>query len=395
MDGAVITRRGLLASAAAASLLRPKPAAAQTTGVTPIFINWAGWYSLNNPSRENWNQLSPAQFQFRAPWFCKVLGPDRITCEGTQADVDIEIQAAANAGVKAFAYVNGPKHTLDTSSIYQGYALYNTSSYKNLVKFAGYVGQEEFGNNPWSDTAAWQSHCNYWVNNIFSQTNYLKVGGRPILIISWHKDALATHHANNPANVLTSINYLRSQSIAAGQGSPYIISRADPWGDPSSVEAAVYYGANAITDYVPALLNTALPNTAADLDTMAQAWWAAKMAEATAAGVKYVPNAILGWDIRPRKQMPNASSALVPWAGHDAYWTRGTPAQVATHLQNAINFIGAHPTECDLKLLYVYAWNECSEGGTTGIPTLGDPPTDSPPTTNMLNAIKPVLTGAA
>jgi len=391
----MITRRNLLATAAAASLIRPKLLQAQTTGVTPIFINWGGWYSLANPSRENWAQLSPAQFQFRAPWFCKVLGPDRLACEGTQADVDIEIQAAANAGVKAFAYVNGPKFAGDNSSIYQSYALYNTSAYKSSVKFVAYIGQEEFGNNPWSNTAAWQSHCNWWVANIFPQSNYLKIGGRPILIISWHQSALATHHANNTANVLTSINYLRSQSIAAGQGSPYIISRADPWGAPSSAEAAVYYGANAITDYVPALLNSALPNTAADLDTMTQAWWAAKMAEATTAGIKYVPNAILGWDRRPRLQMPNGTDATVPWSGHDAYWTRGTPAQVATHLQNCINFIGANPTMCDLKLMFVYAWNECSEGGTTGIPIISDPPTGTPPTTNMLNAIKPVLTAAA
>jgi len=391
----MITRRALLASAAAASLIRPRPAAAQTTGVTPIFINWGGWYSLQNPSRQNHVQLSPAQWQFRAPWFCNVLGPERITCEGTQADVDLELQAAANAGIKAFAYVNGPKFIPDGSPVFKAYELYNSSPYKGLVKWAGYVGQEEFGNNPWSDTAAWQSHCNWWVNNQFTQTNYLKIGGRPVLIISWHADTLATHFANSTANVTTAFNYLRSQATAAGVGNPYIVSRADPWGNPSSVQAAPWITADAITDYNPALLNSALPNTAADLDTMTQAWWAAKMAQATAAGIKYVPNAILGWDVRPRMQIPESDSPRTPWNGHDQYFVRGTPAQVATHLQNCINFIGAHPTECASKLMYVYAWNECSEGGTTGIPILGDPPTGTPPTTLMLNAIKPVLTAAA
>src|SRR5678816_59107 len=218
----IISRRDLVVGAGAAALVRPRSAVAQTTGVTPIFINWAGWYSLQNPSRQNHVQLSPAQWQFRAPWFCKVLGPDRITCEGTQADVDLELQAAANAGIKAFAYVNGPKFLGDTGSVYKGYELYNASAYKNLVKWCGYVGQEEFGNNPWSDTAAWQSHCNWWVTNQFNQTNYLKVGGRPVLIISWHADTLATHFANSTANVITAFNYLRTQAAAAGVGNPYI-----------------------------------------------------------------------------------------------------------------------------------------------------------------------------
>ena len=107
VDGDVITRRGLIASAAAAALIRPRPVLAQTTGVTPVFINWNPWYAPAAAvvSRMYPNALSKPEFQFRAPWFCDVRGSQRIACEGAQADMDIEIRAANNAGIKAWAWI--------------------------------------------------------------------------------------------------------------------------------------------------------------------------------------------------------------------------------------------------------------------------------------------------
>jgi hypothetical protein len=391
MDGAVITRRAVIASAAAAALIRPRPLRAVTTGVTPVFIHFGGMgYSFDNPSRQNAVHLSPPQWQFRAPFFCDVLGNHRLSCLGVQSDMDIEIQAAANAGIQAFMFLGAPKAR--QPGVYKAWDYYNASPYKSSLKWAGYVGPEDFGFNPWSNTAEWQANCNYYVNTHFNTPNYLKLGGRPVLFVSWHQDTLATHFAGSTANCITSFNYLRSQAVAAGVGNPYIVAMGDPYGsNPTSHEAKPWVTGDAISNYVPNTVPTALPNTAADLDVKMQAWWAAQVA----LGDKYVPNALMGWDVRPLQQLPQFNSPRIPWNGTDQYFIRGTNAEIAANLQHCIDFIGANQPACDSKIMLVYAWNECSEGGTAGIPTLGDPPTGSPPTTNLLSAIKPVLTAAA
>lgn len=399
MDGNMITRRGLIASAAAASLIRPKPVLAQTTGVTPIFIKWDAWYNnTETVTRQFHEQLSPARWQFRAPFFCDVLGTDRITCAGAQADMDIEIQAAANAGIKAWMYVwYGPNGTGTggSTSLFKGWELHQSSALKDSLKWCGYTGMDQLGFNPWSNTAGWQANCNYWVDH-FKRSNYLKVGGRPVMFILNSTGQLNSHFAGSSANSLTTFNYLRSQSVAAGVGDPYLITMGSLGNfavDTPSV-GKTWIGGDAISSYVAsnALGYTALPETAATLYSRVASYWAGSQ---VATGNKTVPIAMIGWDSRPLIEIPEFNRGEIPWIGHQKYYVRGTNTEIANHLQACVNFIGANQPACDSKIFLTYAWNECSEGGTSGVPTLGDPPTGTPPATNLLNAIKPVLTAAA
>jgi hypothetical protein len=394
----MITRRHLLASAAAASLIRPRLLAAQTTGVTPVFIKWDAWYDDTQLVTQQFHQqLSPARWQFRAPFSCTVLGPERITCAGTQANMDIEIQAAANAGVKAWMqvwYGGAPNSPGGSTALHRGWQLYDASSYKNMVKWAVYTGLPSFGVSPYSNTAGWQGNCNYWVN-FFTQPNYLKVGGRPVVFVAWSQTDLATYFANSTANTLATFNYLRSQSVAAGAGNPYIIGMDDLSGPITASQVKGWIGGDAISGYIPsgAIQFTALPETAATLYSRTLAHWGSQVAS----GDKTVPIALMGWDKRPRMELPGFSdgAGYIPWVGHQQYYARGTNAEIAGHLQACVDFIGANQPACDSKIMLVYAWNECAEGGTAGVPTLGDPPVGTPPSSALLNAIKPVLMAAA
>lgn len=393
-----MNRRALLVGAAAASIIRPRPLLAQTTGVTPVFIKWDAWYNnTETVTRQFHEQLSPARWQFRAPWFCQVLGTERITCNGQQADVDIEIQAAANAGIKAFAYVwyggNATGAGMSTS-LHRGWELHQSSAYKDQTKWCGHVGIDKFGYNPWSNTAGWHANCDIWASDYFKRSNYLKVGGRPVIFISWSQASLVSHFANSTANTVTAFNYLRSQSIAAGAGDPYIIGMDDLSGSITASNVKTWINGDAISAYVAssAISYPKLPQTAAELYTKVQSYWAGQQ---VATGNKTVPIAMLGWDSRPLIEMPEFNRGYTPWVGHQWYYTRGTNAEIANHLQACVNFIGANQPACDSKIFLTYAWNENCEGGTVGMPTLGDPPTGSPPTTALLTAIKPVLTAAA
>jgi len=396
----MISRRHFLAAGAAAALIRPKPALSQTTGVTPVFIKWDAWYdnTSDTSAQINHQQLSPNRWQFRAPWFCDVLGTERITCAGTQAHVDIELQAAAAAGIKAFCYVwyGGDATGAGLSIAYhKGWQLHQSSLYKDLTKWCGYIGLNKFGFNPWSNTAGWHANCDIWANDYFKRSNYLKVGGRPVVFIPWQPTVLTSHFANSTADTITAFNYLRSQSIASGAGDPYIISTGDLSGATNSVTAKPWITGDAVSSYIAnsAISYPALPQPAADLYTRTAGFWAG--GTMVGSGSKTVPIAMMAWDKRPRIELPEFGSISTPWVGHQQYYTRGTPAQMAGHLQDCVNFIGANQPACDSKIMWVYAWNECSEGGPGGVPTIGDPPTGSPPTTALLTAIKPVLTAAA
>ena len=388
MDRVVISRRALLgtavgvASAMQAGLIRP--AQAQTTGVTPIFIRWDAWYDRDAVvTRQYHATLSPQRWQSRAPWFSTVVSPYRITVAGTQANMDTEIEIAANAGIKAFGQVwygggvdNNPP---GDAALHKGWQLYNTSSQKALVKWCGIVSPRVVGHNPWSNTAGWHANVDQWVT-YFQQTNYLKWGTRPVLFVIWDAADVATYFGGSNANVTTSFNYLRSQSIAAGAGDPYIVAMGDPYGGGLTSSAVLpLIAGNAISNYVPNIFNTALPNSAADLYALTSNFWAANVAT----GNKTVPNAILGWDARPRVQLPPFGSGRVPWIGNDQHYVPGTNAEIAAHLQSCITFIGANQPACDNKLMLVYAWNEFDEGGSAACPTLGDPPAGSPPTTSF------------
>jgi hypothetical protein len=390
----MITRRALIGSAAVASLLRPKPILAQTTGVTPIAIRWDAWYSTAQPGVQAHNGLGAQRWQFRAPWYSRVISDYRIECIGTQAHMDIEIQAAANAGIKAFLFnwtgggadgVNPPAEP----SFFIAHQLYQASPNKALIKWCGDVAPLAVGYNPYSNTAGWHANANQWVG-YFQQSNYLKVGGRPVLFVTWSEDL--TYFGGVQANITASFAYLRSQSIAAGAGDPYLIVMGDPYGVTRTASQALpIIGGQAISSYQPNVYAGNATATAADLNSQAAAWWASQVAT----GNKVAPNAIVGWDTRPVVQMPPTWIPRVPWLGNNLYFTPSTNAEVAAQFQSCVNFIGSNQPACDSKIMLMYSWNECYEGGKALIPTIGDPPTGTPPTTGLLTAIKPVLTAAA
>jgi hypothetical protein len=65
-----------------------------------------------------------------------------------------------------------------------------------------------------------------------------------------------------------------------------------------------------------------------------------------------------------------------------------TPVDVklapAEHLRAAVEFIDSHDLACPSKVLLIYSWNECEEGGAL-VPSLGDPQG------SYLTAIAPVI----
>jgi hypothetical protein len=70
-----------------------------------------------------------------------------------------------------------------------------------------------------------------------------------------------------------------------------------------------------------------------------------------------------GWDRRPRVQHPVSWEKPDPPGAIDMFYATPSPAELAAHLQAALDWCGRHQTTADPSGVLIYAWNEIDEGG--------------------------------
>jgi hypothetical protein len=394
----MISRRRLLAAATLSAFSRGHPATAATTGVTPIAIRWDAWYSQSGNARSAQNSLNPTAWQRRLPWFGVASSPHQVAATGTQANMDLEIQLAAQAGIKCFAfdwYTGAASHgpTSDTPMAV-GYGLYQASANKSLVKWCGLISPGYLGATTSWGNNDWQTNCYQWAA-FFQQSNYQKVlTNRPILFILWSAADLTAYFAGSLVNAAAAIAYLKTLTVAAGLGSPYIVVMNGSAASSASIRTSI--GADCISNYLSGFIGSALPNSFANLDTQSQAFWRTLAGE----NADCIPICQTGWDQRPRKAHPVPWNTGSPFTSLSSYFAAGAATEIAAHIQNGVDFIGANVGTCQSKALLIYSWNECDEGGSVLCPTIGDPPTQADTgqpllTSDLLAHVGPVLRAAA
>lgn len=343
-------------------------------------IRWDAWYSTLGDAHSAQNSLGPQIYQYRAPWFCSILNVYQVSCNGSQANMDLEIQAAANAGLKFWAFDQYGPAGVD-SMFLNGWNLYQTSSKNNLINWTWMaVSDTLFGT-----TGNFSTQVAQYVT-WFQQSNYQKVlTNRPLLFLFFH--SVDSAWGNSNANFAAMITALRTATTNAGLGTPYIVVCG---GIPDTTNFMNAIGADAISAYaglVPP--QTSQPLTYSALNTSNEGFWTQMLAQ----GVPMIPPVLNGWDTRPLKQNPPPfllSTYAPPYSGLLNYVTPATPAQIASQLQAAVTFVGANAAANPTTAILIYSWTECSEGGGCMIPTIGDPP-QAGPTTNLLTAIGGVL----
>lgn len=291
------------------------------TGDLPTFTSPSGSYVGQQVERA----LGPNQYHFRLPFFGVETGADTVqTRELTQAVMDRDIVYAATAGIDYWAFVFYP----DGSGMDTARNLYSSSAHKNEVNYCF--------------VASSQMPVSYFSTLVtkFAQSNYQKVlGNRPLLYIFGSVSYTASDIAN-----------LRSMSVNAGLGTPYIVIM-DFTANGATTEVA-NIGADAISSYCSGAAN-GVPYSS--LVTSENSNWNTYKAT----GVKVVPWVTSGWDPRPRIDHP------VTWTTYAANsWCQtATPWQIASHLQEGLNWVDSNPTVADANTVIMYAWNEFDEGG--------------------------------
>ena len=360
-----MTRRG--ANLVAAILLMCAVAAGQNggTGVKaekpqggPIVgaIRWDAWHgNKGGPGLAVERSLGPKQWQWRLPFFAKVVSDNEVKIPGyTPEIIEQEIAYARQAGLDYWAFVLYEPE----SSMSEALNLYLASPRKKDIAFCVLMGPSGLGGEKDRKERIER------LVKLMTEASYQKVmAGRPILYLGFITDAwIKAWGGESRARQI--VDGLRSAVKKAGMANPYIVIldfKAE-----QGKRFADILGANAISAYAIGGNEKGAPYAA--LTTKAEEFWE----KCKTAGAKVVPIATAGWDRRPRIEHP------VPWekyqkpgVGIECYFQTPTPAELAAHVERAVRWVQKNPDVAESRAILIYAWNENDEGGWL-VPTLSE-----------------------
>jgi hypothetical protein len=338
-------------------------AKAAPAGVVAGAIRWDAWYQNTDSSIFAQRNLSWIQYQGRAPKHCGTID-QTFQCIGTQAVIDAEIRAALSGNLKFWAFV----WSASNSSFRTAWRLYQSSTLRSSINWCGIVTLAQIGSVPFADMT-WKARIEEWADYM-RQSHYQKVDTpdgkrRPVLFLLWHPTELQTHFGGSTQNLKAALVHLRGLVAASGIGHPYVVIL----GGVSEGAHQRECGADALSNYISGF-KTEAGGPYLALDEQTRAYWPLL----AAAGDAIVPIAMVGWDDRPREEHP------VPWETptkrpSDAiskYYVSPTPTEFADHIQAAVGYIRKNTRACASRLLLIYSWDECDEGGGL-VPTRADP----------------------
>ena len=315
--------------------------------------------------------LNPHRYRHRAPFFARVdAAEDALRIDGyTQEIVDREIAFAKSGGIDYFAFLL----YAEGNCMSQGLSLYLSSARRRDMNFCVVMSPDTFGGKE------------RWAAGIERVVRYMKepgyqtvCGGRPLLYL-FRPEENWVKAWGGEAETRRLFDTLREAARTAGLGDPYVVVMHQ--GSTESGKVAIEtVGAQALTDY--ARQKNAAGAPYAELASVAREFWN----ECAATGAEVVPLVMAGWDRRPRVEHP------VPWeaawqkpnVGLDKYYVAPTPPELAGHLGESLDWIGARAAQCPAQTVIIYAWNEHDEGGWL-CPTLG---ADGKPDASRLQAIE-------
>jgi hypothetical protein len=316
----------------------------ETTRRSPLVvgaIRWDGWIGETpgyDVGLEVERSLGPPQWHSRLPFFGKELSTTEVQVRAnTQAVMDREIALAHGAGLDYWAFVMYPPDNPQTRG---GIDLYQHSARRADIRFAMIVQSYTFGE---SEIAR--------LLRYFADGNYQRVaGGRPLVFL------VGPSRVHDPSwpDVEAGVERLRMGAAQAGLPRPYVVHL---WGWDGAKDVVDWLGLDAMGAYSLNFDDRAAPY--ATLARKAEAKWD----EWAATGAKVFPLVTAGWDRRPRVQHPVSWEKPDPPDAIDAFYATPSPAELAAHLEAALDWCRRHQATADPAGVLIYAWNEIDEGG--------------------------------
>jgi hypothetical protein len=292
-------------------------------------IRWDAYTGTNNDVGMQVEQaLSPWKYHYRVPFFGIETDTGAVKIDGrSQSIMDQEIEFAKYAGLDYWAFV----WYESSSGLDAARKFYYTSNKKSLIDYCLIVESGRFKTLISIDD----------IIHEFQDPSYFKVmNGRPLLYFLGYSGI-----------EMKDIDSLRSKSAAAGTGNPYIVElRVD-----GNLNVVDDLHMDAFGMYATSWISHGVPyKDLADAD-MGQWNWVGKTS-----GKKVVPHITTGWDTRPIHDHPLSWYAAV---NADDYVVNATPAEIANHITDAIDWVKSNNSIAEANTILIYAWNEHVEGG--------------------------------
>ena len=367
------------------------------TSLIPVAIRWDAYSAFGvagDPTTKTQHFAGFAQYRGVLPWWQTDITNDVTQCIESQVNMDQEILLAKQAGIKCWAY--NWFTPASSTPMMAAWRLHQSSIHANNVNWCPSIGFGTFIGAQFSATSTWHANMAAWATYM-QMTNYQKVlTNRPLVMINFDDSETAAWFSGSLANIATMITYLNGLLTTAGLGNAYFVLM----GSQSLVSAratSIGSGVSALGAYsLGSSGNGGLGGAYSGLTTAAEGFWTSF----AGSGFKYVPTAMSGWSPQARRERPPSFEPQSPFANYNKVFTAPTPSQLATHLQDAITFIGANASVCESGVILIYAWSECDESGNPMMPTQNDPPINVESgqanlTSNLLIGIGPTLRAVA
>ena len=346
----LISRRVLLAFCGALLGFPKQSRSADIPHVQVGAIRWDAWYGDDDSGvrRNVETTLSPKQYQSRAPFFAQVNSDHSLQINGNKQEImDKEIDLAHNAGLAFWAYCFYEQ----SSPLMNAWKLHQNSSKKGLMNWCMIISNSKFLTHILDFELS-------SVLGMLREKNYQHVlSGRPLIFL--------LDDFSDPADIGHSLSRFRSAAMQAGVKNPYIALMT---GDPKQcLPRFGQIGADAMSAY--SLSQPSSTASFAELDQRVHDRWA----EMVKIDVPAIPLAMTGLDRRPRieRPVPWEAARQKPGVGLDHYYLEGTPRAIAEEIRSMVDWARQHPELCPSQCAMIYSWDECDEGGSTLIPTLG------------------------
>lgn len=281
--------------------------------------------------------------------------PDREPLWGWRHDsqeiMEKQIDLAADSGIDFFLFcwywrdTKGPINpdAIDKLPGHESLKRYLKARNKHRIRFglliANHQGAEITGPENWKQaTAHWMSY--------FKDPQYVTVDSKPLVVI-FNSQGIDNHE-------IDVMQQVAQQKGLTGLSIAGCSNRAEA----KNFTIKTHY------NVIPGYSAGSEEHTYKELTDAQAAQWKGSSRQ------PYIPTVIAGWDKRPWED-PTGKSPGGAKPGH--FYSKRTPAQFKSHLNDAINWLNSHPDQTvPERMVLIYAWNELGEGGYL-VPTKGDP----------------------
>jgi hypothetical protein len=320
------------------------------------FAGWSGKCPYDDGTPENaWAKGMPTHYTKKLATEFSGRTPIWGWRDDTQELMEREINLAADNGIAYFSFCwywadnKGPinQNKIESDSKHLPMNLFMKARNNNRMEFcllvANHGGFEIIG------TEAWKQAADYWIENYFKHPSYLRVDGKPVIVI------FSTKGSDKEG-----LAYLQKAARKAGFPGVFVAGCGN-CSPEEGYQAQTWYntkpreGLNKEEIYPFKML----------ADWNRSAW------DKNNKELQCIPTATQGWDCRPW-DAPNGEGLGKGSAG-SPHFQKATAKEFEQYIKSMVNWMDANPTQATKdRLGLIYAWNEIGEGGWL-VPCKDDP----------------------